>query len=76
MRPQDVHQTADSYAAYAQATFHFTDQPFMTVGGASKDKKEGCITRPPTCSGDLPRRGTADSRRIDDSKFTYWLGLN
>ena len=39
---QDVHQTVDSYAAYAQANFHFTDQFFATVGGRySKDKKEG-----------------------------------
>ena len=39
---QEVHQTVDSYAAYAQANFHFNDQFFATVGGRySKDKKEG-----------------------------------
>ena len=39
---QEVHQTVDSYAAYAQANIHFTDQFFATVGGRfSKDEKEG-----------------------------------
>ena len=39
---QDVHQTVDSYAAYAQANIHITDKLFATIGGRySKDKKEG-----------------------------------
>ena len=37
-------RTVDSYAAYAQANFHFTDKFFATVGGRySKDKKEGSL---------------------------------
>ncbi len=44
---QDVNQKVDSYAAYAQANFHFTDQLFATVGGRfSKDKKEGVYDQP------------------------------
>ena len=32
---QDVHQTTDSYAAYAQANFHFTDQLFRWWSAAA-----------------------------------------
>ncbi len=68
----------DSYAAYAQANFHFTDQLFATVGGRfSKDKKEGSTTsRPIPCWQTSVRLKRSTLPDIDDSKFTYRLGLN
>ena len=75
---QDVHQTVDSYAAYAQANFHFTDQLFATVGGRySKDKKEGSynqLTNP--LLANVRAAETLEFPDIDDEKFTYRLGLN
>ena len=57
---QEVHQTVDSYAAYAQANIHFTDQFFATVGGRfSKDEKEGTydqLTNPLLATSAPPRR--------------------
>jgi iron complex outermembrane receptor protein len=76
---QDVHQTVDSYAGYAQANFHFTDQIFATAGGRySKDKKSGDYKQ----TADLFLGATARAPEaltfpdIDDSRFTYRLGLN
>jgi iron complex outermembrane recepter protein len=75
---QDVHQTVDSYAAYAQANFHFTDELFATVGGRySKDEKEGSYNQ--TTNPFLASFRAAESLTlpdIDDSKFTYRVGLN
>jgi iron complex outermembrane receptor protein len=75
---QDVDQTSDSYAAYAQANFHFNDQFFATVGGRfTKDKKEGKYDQTTNAFMTTVR---ADEHLtlpdIDDSRFTYRLGLN
>ena len=75
---QSVHQTVDSYAAYAQANFHFNDQFFATVGGRfSKDVKEGSYNQ--TTNPFMATVRAAESLTlpdIDDSRFTYRLGLN
>jgi len=75
---QNVEQTTDSYAAYAQANFHFNDQFFATVGGRfSKDAKEGTYdqqTNP--LLANVRALETLTLPDIDDSKFTYRLGLN
>ncbi|HEU4957268.1 MAG TPA: TonB-dependent receptor, partial [Sphingomicrobium sp.] len=75
---QEVHQTVDSYAAYAQANFHFTDQFFATVGGRySKDEKEGTydqFTNPFLATVRATEHETLPD--ISDSRFTYRLGLN
>ena len=75
---QEVHQTVDSYAAYAQANFHFNDQFFATVGGRfSKDKKEGSYdqqTNP--LLANVRALETLTLPDVDDEKFTYRLGLN
>ena len=75
---QEVHQTVDSYAAYAQANVHITDNFFATVGGRfSKDKKEGSydqVTNPFLAT--VRAAETLTLPDIDDSKFTYRLGLN
>jgi iron complex outermembrane receptor protein len=75
---QEVHQTVDSYAAYAQANVHFTDQLFATVGGRfSKDKKEGSydqFTNPFLATVRADEHLTLPD--VDDSRFTYRLGLN
>jgi iron complex outermembrane receptor protein len=75
---QDVHQTVDSYAAYGQANFHMTDQFFATVGGRyTKDKKEGSYdqaTNPFMATVRASEHLTLPD--IDDSRFTYRLGLN
>jgi iron complex outermembrane receptor protein len=75
---QNVHQTTDSLAAYAQANFHFTDQIFATVGGRySKDEKEGSYDQQtnPLLAG-VRAQETLTLPDIDDSRFTYRLGLN
>jgi iron complex outermembrane recepter protein len=75
---QSVEQTTDSYAAYAQANFHITDQFFATVGGRfSKDKKEGSYdqqTNP--LLANVRAAETLTFPDVDDEKFTYRLGLN
>ena len=75
---QDVDQTSDSAAAYAQANFHFNDKFFATLGGRyTKDKKEGKYDQ--TSS---PFTGTVRAAEhlvfpdIKDSRFTYRIGLN
>ena len=75
---QDVHQTTDSYAAYAQANFHFTDQVFATVGGRySKDEKEGSYDQKANpLLGPVRANESLELPDIDDSRFTYRLGLN
>jgi iron complex outermembrane receptor protein len=75
---QDVHQTTDSYAAYAQANFHFTDEIFATLGGRySKDQKEGSYDQQtnPLLAG-VRALETLTLPDIEDSKVTYRLGLN
>jgi iron complex outermembrane receptor protein len=76
---QDVHQTVDSYAAYAQANFHFNDQIFATAGGRySKDKKNGDYAQ--AANAFLQSLRATEPLHvlpnIDDSRFTYRLGLN
>jgi iron complex outermembrane receptor protein len=76
---QEVKQTTDSYAAYAQANFHFTDQFFATLGGRySKDEKEGSYDQDTNsiflANTRAPEHLTLPD--IKDSKFTYRLGLN
>ena len=75
---QEVHQKVDSYAAYAQANVHITDQLFATLGGRySKDKKEGSydqVTNPFLATVRAAESLTLPD--IEDSKFTYRLGLN
>ena len=75
---QQVRQTVDSYAAYAQANVHITDQLSATLGGRfSKDKKEGSydqVTNPFLATVRATESLTLPD--IDDSRFTYRLGLN
>ncbi len=81
---QDVTQKADSYAAYAQGNFHFTDEIFATLGGRyTKDKKEGTylqtvlpIAAPFIGAGIFRAPEALTFPKIDDSRFTYRLGLN
>jgi len=75
---QDVHQTTDSYAAYAQANLHITDQLFATVGGRySKDEKEGSYDQQATPLLRTVRAPeTLEFPDVSDSKLTYRLGLN
>jgi len=75
---QDVDQTTNSYAAYAQANFHFNDKLYATLGGRyTKDEKEGKYDQ--TSS---PFTGTVRAAEhlvlpdIDDHRFTYRIGLN
>jgi len=75
---QDVFQTSDSYAAYAQANFHFTDQFFATAGGRyTDDQKEGSYNQ--TSSPFTQTVRASESLTfpdISDHRFTYRLGLN
>ena len=81
---QDVTQKVDSYAAYAQGNIHITDQFFATVGGRyTKDKKEGTylqtvqpIAAPFIGAGVFRAPEALTFPKIDDSRFTYRLGLN
>ena len=76
---QEVQQTVDSYAAYAQANIHFTDQFFATVGGRfSKDEKEGTYDQFTNSMFLVPTRAPEHLTLpdISDSRFTYRLGLN
>ena len=75
---QEVHQTVDSYAAYAQANLHFTDQFFATVGGRySKDEKEGTYDQFPSPFLNAVRANEHETLPdVNDSRFTYRLGLN
>ena len=75
---QDVHQTTDSYAAYTQANFHFTDQLYATLGGRySSDKKDGSYDQ---FTNFLLAGFRADEHAtlpdISDHRFTYRAGLN
>jgi iron complex outermembrane receptor protein len=76
---QDVEQTTNSYAAYAQANFHFTDQVFATLGGRySKDEKEGSYDQQANALLRTSVRApeTLDFPDVNDSRFTYRVGLN
>ena len=75
---QDIDQTSESLAAYAQANFHFNDKFFATVGGRyTDDSKEGRYDQTTN-----PFLGTVradehlDLPDVDDHRFTYRLGLN
>ena len=75
---QDVEQTVDSYAAYAQANVHITEKLFATLGGRyTSDAKEGTYDQ---SSSPFTRTVRADEHLtlpdIDDNRFTYRLGLN
>ena len=75
---QEVHQTVDSYAAYAQANIHITDQFFATLGGRfSKDKKEGTYDQ--ATNPFMTTVRAAESLTfpdVSDERFTYRIGLN
>ena len=75
---QEVRQTVDSYAAYAQANVHITDQFSAVLGGRfSSDKKEGSYdqaTNPFLATVRADEHLTLPD--VDDSRFTYRLGLN
>jgi len=78
---QDVTQKVDSFAGYAQGNFHFNDQIFATLGGRyTKDKKQGTYDQ--TVSNMFIGAGIFRAPealtlpKINDSRFTYRLGLN
>ncbi|MET0588128.1 MAG: TonB-dependent receptor [Novosphingobium sp.] len=75
---QQVRQTVDSYAAYGQLTWHFTDQLDLTLGGRyTKDKKDGTyrqLSSPFTLALRAPEALTFPD--IDDDRFTYRVSLN
>lgn len=75
---QDVHQITDSYAAYAQANVHFTDEIFATLGGRfSKDQKDGSYDQKSNALLTSVRAPeTLILPDINDSRFTYRVGLN
>ena len=61
---QDVTRQVDSYAAYAQANFHFTDQIFATLGGATaRTRRKGRTTRPTNAAPFMARATSALRRR-------------
>ena len=76
---QDVHQTTDSYAAYAQANFHFNDQFFATLGGRySKDKKDGTYdqqTNPLLASVRALENSDAPGHRRQQVHLSSWSQL-
>ena len=74
-------QTVDSYAAYAQGNIHFTDQFYATLGGRyTKDKKDGTyeqtVTNPFIGAGIFRAPEALTFPGVNDSRFTYRLGLN
>ena len=78
---QNVFQKVDSYAAYAQGNVHLNDQFFLTLGGRiTKDKKEGTyeqtVTNPFIGAGVFRAPETLTFPDVDDSRFTYRLGIN
>jgi iron complex outermembrane receptor protein len=76
---QDVHQTVDSYAGYAQANFHLDDKLYVTAGGRySKDKKEADYkqTADPFLGATARAPEALTLPDIHDSRFTYRVGLN
>ncbi len=76
---QNVDQTVNSYAAYAQSDIHLTDQIFATVGGRyTKDKKSGSYLQAVTNPFIVPFRApeALTFPKIDEGRFTYRLGLN
>ncbi|HKH28245.1 MAG TPA: TonB-dependent receptor, partial [Sphingomicrobium sp.] len=78
---QNVTQTVDSYAAYAQGNIHFSDQFYATLGGRyTKDKKDGTyeqtVTNPFIGAGIFRAPEALTFPDVDDSRFTYRLGLN
>ncbi len=78
---QNVTQTVDSYAAYAQGNIHLTDQFYATLGGRyTKDKKDGTyeqtVTNPFIGAGIFRAPEALTFPGVNDSRFTYRLGLN
>ena len=81
---QNVSQKVDSYAGYAQGNIYLTDKFFATLGGRyTKDKKEGTYNQTVQAAA-APFIGTGIFRapevltfpKLDQSRFTYRLGLN
>jgi len=81
---QNVFQKVDSYAGYAQGNIYLNDQFFATLGGRyTKDKKEGTYEQT-VQPGAAPFIGAGIFRapealifpKLDESRFTYRLGLN
>ena len=78
---QNVTQTVDSYAAYAQGNVHLNDQFYATLGGRyTKDKKDGTyeqtVTNPFIGAGIFRAPEALTFPDVNDSRFTYRLGLN
>ena len=76
---QNVDQTVNSYAAYAQSDIHLTDKLFATIGGRyTQDKKSGSYLQTVTNPFIVPFRApeALTFPKIDEGRFTYRLGLN
>jgi len=77
---QDVFQKVNSYAAYAQANVYLTDKLFATVGGRqTRDKKEGTYAQTANAfigAGIFRAPEALTFPKLDQSRFTYRLGLN
>jgi len=75
---QEVTQTVNSYAAYGQATVHFTNELQLTLGGRyTKDKKNGTYNQASSpFTQALRATENLTLPHIDDSRFTYRVSLN
>ncbi len=77
---QDVFQKVDSYAGYAQGNFYLNDKIFATLGGRyTKDKKEGTYSQVANFfigKGIFRAPEELIFPDLDQSRFTYRLGLN
>jgi iron complex outermembrane receptor protein len=77
---QDVFQKVDSYAAYAQGNVYLNEKIFATLGGRfTKDKKEGTYAQsanPFIGKGIFRAPEALTFPNLDQSRFTYRLGLN
>jgi iron complex outermembrane recepter protein len=76
---QQVDQSVHSYAGYGQATWHFSDQWRLTLGGRyTRDRKSGRydqrIANP--FVGSLRAAEALDLPKIDDGRFTWRASLN
>lgn len=74
---QEVTQSVDSYAAYGQLTWHFTDTLGLTLGGRyTQDKKHGTYSQVSSPFTQTLRATEALTfPAIDDSRFTYRVSL-
>lgn len=76
---QFVHQTVNSYAAYAQSDAHLNDQLWATLGGRyTRDKKNGDYLEAVSNPFIVPFRSPESLifPDLDEGRFTYRLGLN